>query len=54
VPTPTGTVPHFRVVLGGVMVIVLAIGAKVCGFKPGRGDGILRAIKIHRFPSQRK
>jgi hypothetical protein len=28
------------------MVSVLAIGPKVRGFRPGRGDGILRAIKI--------
>jgi hypothetical protein len=28
------------------MVSVLAIGPKVCGPKPGRGDGLLRAIKV--------
>jgi hypothetical protein len=27
------------VVLGGLVVIVLAIGPKARGFKPGRGDG---------------
>jgi hypothetical protein len=32
--------------LGGVVVSVLATGPKGCGFKPGRGDGFLRAIKI--------
>jgi hypothetical protein len=37
--------------LGGVMVIVLAIGSKGRGFKPGRGDGYLRAIKILSTPS---
>jgi hypothetical protein len=29
----------------GVMVSVLAIRPKVRGFKPGQGDGSLRAIK---------
>jgi hypothetical protein len=33
------------------MVSVLAIGPKVRGFKPGRGDGFLRAIKILSTPS---
>jgi hypothetical protein len=32
--------------LGDVMVSVLAIRPKVRGFKPSRGDGFLRAIKI--------
>jgi hypothetical protein len=40
----------FQVVLGGVMVIVLAIGPKVRGVKPGRSYGFLRAIKIHSTP----
>jgi hypothetical protein len=42
--------------LGGVMVGVLAIRLKVPGFKPDRGDGFLRAIKIHtaRLPSEGK
>jgi hypothetical protein len=30
---------------------VLAIGTKVRGFKPGLGDGFLRAVKIRRTPS---
>jgi hypothetical protein len=30
--------------LGGVFVSMLAIGPKARGFKPGRGDGFLRAI----------
>jgi hypothetical protein len=34
------------VVLSDVMVSVLAFGQKVHGFKPGRGSGFLRAIKI--------
>jgi hypothetical protein len=33
------------------MVSVLAIGPKVHGFKPGRGNGFLTAIKIHSTPS---
>jgi hypothetical protein len=33
------------VVLGGVVVIVLAIGSKVLAFKPGRGDVFLKTIK---------
>jgi hypothetical protein len=39
--------------LGGVMVSVLAIGLKIHGFKPSRGDGFLRAIKICSMPSIR-
>jgi hypothetical protein len=37
--------------LGGVKVSVLAIGPKVYGFKPGRGDRFLTAIKIRSTPS---
>jgi hypothetical protein len=33
------------------MVNVLAIVSKVRGFKPDRGDGFLRAIKIHSTPN---
>jgi hypothetical protein len=33
------------------MVSVLAIGPKVRQFKPNRGDGFLKAIKIHSIPS---
>jgi hypothetical protein len=29
---------------------MLAIGPKVCGFKPGRCNGFLRAIKIRNTP----
>jgi hypothetical protein len=36
---------------GGVVVSVLATGPKVRGFEPGRGDGFLRAMKIHSTPS---
>jgi hypothetical protein len=32
--------------LGGVVISVLTTGPKCRGFKPGRGDGFLRAIKI--------
>jgi hypothetical protein len=32
------------------MVSVLAIGPKVCGFKPGRVDVFLRAIEIRSTP----
>jgi hypothetical protein len=39
--------------LGGVVVSVLATGPKGCLFKPGRGDGFLRAIKIRSTPSFR-
>jgi hypothetical protein len=35
------------------MVTVFANGAKVCGFKPGKRDGFLRAIKIHSKPSSK-
>jgi hypothetical protein len=37
--------------LGGVMVSVFIIALKVCGFKPGRGDGFLTAIKIRSTSS---
>jgi hypothetical protein len=40
-----------EVVLGGIMVIVLAIGPKVPGFKHAKDDGFLRAIKIRSTPS---
>jgi hypothetical protein len=33
------------------VVSVLATGPKSRGFKPGRGDGFLRAIKIRSTPS---
>jgi hypothetical protein len=33
------------------VVSVLATGPKDRGFKPGRGDGFLRAIKIRSTPS---
>jgi hypothetical protein len=39
--------------LGGVVVIVLATGPKGCGFKPGKGYGFLRVIKIRSTPSFR-
>jgi hypothetical protein len=42
---------HIYVALGGLVVIVVATGPKVRGFKPGRGDGFLRAIKIRSTPS---
>jgi hypothetical protein len=37
--------------LAGVIVSVLAIGPKVRRFKPSRGDGFLRAIKIRSTSS---
>jgi hypothetical protein len=37
--------------VGGVMVSVLTTGPKGRVFKPGRGDGFLRAIKIRSTPS---
>jgi hypothetical protein len=33
--------------LDGVLVNVLATGPKGLGFKPGQGNGLLRAIKVH-------
>jgi hypothetical protein len=33
------------------MVSVFAIGPKVHGFKPDRGDGLLRAIEVRTTPS---
>jgi hypothetical protein len=41
-----GLGPVSIVVLGGIVISVLAIGPKIRGFKPGRCDGFLRAIKI--------
>jgi hypothetical protein len=35
------------------MVSVFAIGPKVHVFKPGQGDGFLKAIKIGSLPSFR-
>jgi hypothetical protein len=35
------------------VVSVLTTGPKGSGFKPGRGDGFLRAMKISRTPSSR-
>jgi hypothetical protein len=37
--------------LGGVLVSVLATGPKSRGFKPDRGDGFLRAMKIRSTTS---
>jgi hypothetical protein len=42
-------VSHSR--LGVVVVSVLVTGPKDRGFKPGRGDGFVRAIKICSTPS---
>jgi hypothetical protein len=43
---------HVLVVLGGLVVIVLAIGTKIREFRPGRGRWIfLRAIKIRSTTS---
>jgi hypothetical protein len=39
--------------LGGVVISVFATGPKGHGFKPGRGDGFLRVIKICSMPSFR-
>jgi hypothetical protein len=39
------------VLFGGVMVIVLAIGLQVRGFKHCIGDGFLRAVNIRGTPS---
>jgi hypothetical protein len=36
--------------LSGIVVSVLATGPEGWGFKPGRGDGFLRAIKIRSTP----
>jgi hypothetical protein len=44
---------HF-VHLGGLVVIVLAIGPEVRGFKPGREKWTLRAIKITSFGEEVK
>jgi hypothetical protein len=40
------------VLLGGLMVIVVAIGPMVCGFKPGRERWIFKGDKNpqHDFP----
>jgi hypothetical protein len=39
--------------LGGVLVSVLAIKPEAHGFKPSRGGGLLRAIKMRSMPSFR-
>jgi hypothetical protein len=40
----------YQVILCGLVGSVIAIGPKVCGFKPGRGRWILRAIKGRSTP----
>jgi hypothetical protein len=45
-PNPFAISLHSR--LSGLVVSVLATGPKGRGFKPGRGDGFLRVIKILR------
>jgi hypothetical protein len=40
------------IILGGLVVIVLVIGTKVSGFKPGKRPCTLRAIR--RLPSEGK
>jgi hypothetical protein len=35
------------VALDGLLVIVLATGSNVCGFKPGQGRWIFKDDKIH-------
>jgi hypothetical protein len=39
--------------LGGVVVSVLVIGPKGCGFEPGKDEGFLRETKIRSTPSSR-
>jgi hypothetical protein len=39
--------------LGVEVDSVLATGPKACGFEPGQGDGILRAINIRSISSSR-
>jgi hypothetical protein len=43
--------PPNKYLFGGVVVSVLDTGPKGHGFKPGRSDGFLRAIKIRSTPS---
>jgi hypothetical protein len=40
--------PLTELYLFGLVVIMLTIVPKVCGFKPGHKDGFLRAIEIRR------
>jgi hypothetical protein len=53
VPTTVGGTTSIRNVsrLGGAVVSEFATVPKVRGFKTGRGDGFLRAIKIRSTPS---
>jgi hypothetical protein len=44
---------HILSRISGVVVSVLAIGPRVCGFESGQGDGFLRAIKIRSTSSFR-
>jgi hypothetical protein len=53
IPCPLCPVSKTCSFLDGVVVSVLATGPKGRGFKPGRGDGFLRVIKIHSTPSFR-
>jgi hypothetical protein len=45
------SVNNYKISLGAVMVIELAIRPKVLTFKHGRGDGFLKTTKIRSTPS---
>jgi hypothetical protein len=45
------TLKHSPCRIGGTVVTVLATGPKVCGFKPGLGNGFLKVIKVRKIPS---
>jgi hypothetical protein len=50
-----GEISGSYVALGGLVVSVLATGPKVRGFKPGRGQWILRVMKsVAHLPSKGK
>jgi hypothetical protein len=54
VPNTTQECQHLHrhlVILDGIMVTVLVIGAKVRGFKPGQGRRIFKSYKIRNTPS---
>ena len=42
------------VVPAGPVVIILAIGSEVCGFKPGQGDGFFSERKNPEYDFLRK
>jgi hypothetical protein len=48
---PVWLVMHYHTIRTGVVLSVVVTGPKVCGFKPGQGNGFLMVIKNCSTPS---